>query len=341
MTRQILLTAAILVLAALRCPAAQTPDLSGTWQVEGHGSSFPWTLSLAVDGTRLTGTVDACAAARGQVSEISGGVLDGTRVRFTCTSLDGNHTVALRGAVSGDTIEFTWSKDVKRGTTAFQEDGMFGGAAPARFTARRVSRALKTDTTSNLIGGGDPSFFNGPVGLAVASAKRAGKTAISFDLFSCPTLGESVPIESMARGRTVWVVTVAPRRPQGVATQGTIYTWTALHITRRLADVMPLDDSECTVPLPTDWPSLRAAETAVATFGGTATVDGIRVTENESEGLFPLARQSYLLIGQRCPDGVLSVERRFSISADGQLLYSPGQPLVPPLTVDELARRLK
>jgi predicted aspartyl protease len=112
---------------------------TGTWLVEGDGTSFPWTVALRVDGPVLTGTVKTCASTQMSL-EIYDGRVDGNTIAFKCKSADGNRTISLTGQLRGDEITFTWEKQVQ-GNNAFPRDGMFGEAAQPRFTAKRVRNA--------------------------------------------------------------------------------------------------------------------------------------------------------------------------------------------------------
>lgn len=141
------LAASVLLVLPL---AAQT-DATGTWQVDGPGPSFPWTLTLEADGRSLTGMVRNCSSNQ-RSSPLADGVVDGRTIRFTCTSDDGNRTIAFTGTFDGDAIAFTWQKTVKPGASPNPRDGMFGVDAPPRFTARRVSTtALRRDPSPRSI----------------------------------------------------------------------------------------------------------------------------------------------------------------------------------------------
>jgi len=145
-------------------PLVAQSNATGIWQVNGEGPSFPWTLTLKVEGKKVTGTVRNCASNRGS-SELSEGLIEGDAIRLKCTSDDGNRTLTLVGAIHGDEIDFTWQKEVKPGASPNPRDGMFGVAAPPRFTAKRISNETRptpsaaSTTLQNLLGKHDyPEF---------------------------------------------------------------------------------------------------------------------------------------------------------------------------------------
>lgn len=146
-TRIVAVIACVLACGTLTAqPLRAQTDPTGTWRVDGNGPNLPWTLILRADGTTLTGVVRNCASNRGE-SSLFDGAVNGATVSFKCTSDDGNRTLTLRGVLNGESIEFTWTKEVKPGASPNPRDGMFGSTAPARFTAKRISESIRPDPT--------------------------------------------------------------------------------------------------------------------------------------------------------------------------------------------------
>src|SRR5712692_2104991 len=100
-----------ILFAACGLTFAQTGP-TGTWRVEGVGTSFPWEVVLRVDGPRLIGAVSSCASINVEISE---GTIDGNTITFKCTSGDGQRTITFTGRIGGDEIAFTWEKQVQEG----------------------------------------------------------------------------------------------------------------------------------------------------------------------------------------------------------------------------------
>ena len=122
--RRILTTGFVFGLLAMTALAA---DVTGKWvaQVPGRGGETrEVTFNFKADGSTLTGTV---ATRRGDM-EISDGKIDGDQISFAQTLEFGGNQVKLlyKGAVSGDEIHFTRSREGGQGRT--QE-----------FTAKRAS----------------------------------------------------------------------------------------------------------------------------------------------------------------------------------------------------------
>lgn len=112
-------------------PARAQTGINGTWRLDEAGRR--WEVFLKADGARLTGIVGNCATVA--PVEISGGVIEGSSVRFECRRTDGVSSIALTGAVAGDRIEFSWRTV---GAPAGAGNPVFGPSAPPRFVARRV-----------------------------------------------------------------------------------------------------------------------------------------------------------------------------------------------------------
>lgn len=130
----------VVLLAACAVTFAQSGP-AGTWRVEGVGQSFPWELVLKTDGpSRLIGAVSSCASVQGAF-EIFDGRTNLNSVTFKCRSGDGQRTITLTGALSGDVITFTWEKQVQEGGSPADTDQMFGATSPRGFTAKRAPDA--------------------------------------------------------------------------------------------------------------------------------------------------------------------------------------------------------
>ena len=129
MTKKLLFAIAILCLTTFAVYAA---DVSGTWTYEqaGRQGGNPTvvTLNLKVDGSKLTGTMDA---GRGGPSEISEGHVDGNTVSFSVKrSFNGNDMVTpYKGIVNDDGNSMKLS---------FTRAGRGGGEpTPVTVTAKR------------------------------------------------------------------------------------------------------------------------------------------------------------------------------------------------------------
>ena len=127
----------IVVLLAASSSSFVQSGAAGRWRADG----FPWIIELAVEGTRLTGTVDQDGDGV-DPAVIVDGEINGTTVRFRADSGDGNRTITFTGALSGDEITFTRAVQVRAGPTGGR--GMFGGSGPAQFTVRRIAQTSPT-----------------------------------------------------------------------------------------------------------------------------------------------------------------------------------------------------
>lgn len=129
MTKKLLFVAAILCALTLAVYAA---DVSGKWTFEqaGRQGGNPTvvTLTLAVDGSKLTGTMDA---GRGGPAEISDGHVDGNSISFNVKrSFNGNDMVtAYKGIVNndGNTMKLDFTRPGRGG----------GEPTPVTVTAKR------------------------------------------------------------------------------------------------------------------------------------------------------------------------------------------------------------
>jgi len=100
--------------------AAMAADVTGKWTYEqaGRQGGNPTvvTLNLKVDGSKLTGTMDA---GRGGPTEISDGHVDGNSVTFSIKrSFNGNDTVTpYKGIISneGDTLKLEYTRPGRGG----------------------------------------------------------------------------------------------------------------------------------------------------------------------------------------------------------------------------------
>ncbi len=137
MKRNALVTA-LITAAALTAAPASAQNLSGMWELTaqgGRGSQIQ-TLSLAVDGMTLTGTVTRTGGGgrRGgggggpQVLEISDGSIDGSTFTVTITRTRGDNAFSqvYTGTIEGETL-----------TGTIAGGGRRGGGQPQPFTAKR------------------------------------------------------------------------------------------------------------------------------------------------------------------------------------------------------------
>lgn len=127
MTKKLLFVVAILCVTTFALMAA---DVSGkwTWEQAGRQGGNPTTstLTLKVDGSKLTGTLDG---GRGGPIDISDGTVNGNAITFTVKrNMGGNDVVTpYKGTLDGDTL-----------TLEFTRPGR-GGAEPTpmKVTAKR------------------------------------------------------------------------------------------------------------------------------------------------------------------------------------------------------------
>jgi hypothetical protein len=182
----------------------------------------------------------------------------------------------------------------------------------------------------------------GQLARIVAEAKAAGKTETSLVTMSEPI--HYGPLERFDQKKSVWVVKVDPRPPQAAATPHSIYTWRLLRVTKRITTSQTRAPGGCDVPYPASWTAPADDTIAVATFGGVMTFDGVTVMVREVESLTPtlIALQSYVIVGEPCGDGVMTVEQEFPLAGNGEVLTPTGRPLMTPaLTLEGLERLLR
>jgi hypothetical protein len=116
-------------------------DPSGTWKADPP--TF-LTVVLESDGSRVTGALSTCSTIPFVPSEITEGRVDGDTVTFTCTSDDGDRTVAFKGKIGADEITFDWNMEVRDGGRPPELFDPFAplpgrrAEGPPRFIARRV-----------------------------------------------------------------------------------------------------------------------------------------------------------------------------------------------------------
>jgi hypothetical protein len=118
MTKKLFFVIAILCVLTFAVMAA---DVSGkwTWEQQGRNGATTVTLNLKVDGSKLTGTLDA---GRGGPTEITDGHVDGNNISFTVKrSFNGNDMVTpYKGIVNNDgnsiKIDFTQRRGGGEGT---------------------------------------------------------------------------------------------------------------------------------------------------------------------------------------------------------------------------------
>src|SRR5580693_8359176 len=109
MTKKLLFVVAILCVLTFAVYAA---DVTGkwTWEQAGRGGGNPTTstLTLKVDGSKLTGSLDG---GRGNPTDISEGTVSGNMISFKVTreTQNGTMSTSYKGTLDGDslTLEFT------------------------------------------------------------------------------------------------------------------------------------------------------------------------------------------------------------------------------------------
>jgi hypothetical protein len=120
----------------------------GTWRADDVSYS-PWTITLAVDEGKVTGTVSQSSTdfmhqrhtdATGPV-EIYDGFVERDIVSFKCNSPDGgDRTMLFTGKIDGNEITFTREVKLRPGGNP-GDDGIFGLAGATHFTATRAQQA--------------------------------------------------------------------------------------------------------------------------------------------------------------------------------------------------------
>jgi hypothetical protein len=137
-------------LVVRRNPAA------GTWKAEDV-SYPPWTVTLAVDERKVTGTVSQGSTnlMRGRRTDLTGpveiydGFIERDIISFKCNSPDGgDRTILFTGKLDGDEILFTREVKLRPGGNP-GDDGIFDLAGATHFTATRAQQpreALPTDS---------------------------------------------------------------------------------------------------------------------------------------------------------------------------------------------------
>ena len=123
------------VLASRSAALFVQTGITGTWRSDASGSRPAWRAVFRVDGTRLIGAVSLCSPQR---AEIFDGVIEGSTVRFKCTSTGGERVIAFVGSVNAEAIALTWELHTKAGGDPASDDQMFGSSLPPRFTVRRA-----------------------------------------------------------------------------------------------------------------------------------------------------------------------------------------------------------
>lgn len=112
MTKKLLFVVTILCALALAVFAA---DVTGkwTWEQQGRNGSTTQTLTLKMDGSNLTGSLDG---GRGP-TDISNGKVDGNNVSFTIVrSFNGNEMKTdYKGTLDGDTLKLEWMQPGRGG----------------------------------------------------------------------------------------------------------------------------------------------------------------------------------------------------------------------------------
>jgi len=114
MTKKLLFVIAILCVLTIAVYAA---DVSGkwTWEQQGRNGATTSTLTLKVDGSKLSGTLEA--GGRGGPAEISDGTVNGNSITFNIKrSMNGNDMVTpYKGTLDGDTLNLEFSRPGRGG----------------------------------------------------------------------------------------------------------------------------------------------------------------------------------------------------------------------------------
>ena len=125
-------------LVVRRNPAA------GTWKAEDVAYP-PWTLTLAVDEGKVTGTVSQASTdlRRGRRTDWTGpvaiydGFIERDTVSFKCNSPDGDRTMLFTGKIDGNEVVFTREVKLRPGGNP-GDDGIFGLGGATHFTATKA-----------------------------------------------------------------------------------------------------------------------------------------------------------------------------------------------------------
>ena len=115
--------AGIAVLALLSVPA-WAADVAGKWTAQAQGADI--TITLKVDGTALTGTLDNSMAGP---TDIKDGKIEGDTVSFYVVRKinENDMKITWTGKVAGDEIKFTR-----------KTEGGMGGGNPEEIVAKRA-----------------------------------------------------------------------------------------------------------------------------------------------------------------------------------------------------------
>ncbi len=103
-----------LLFAALALTSLVTwgASVDGKWtaEVQGRNGTQTQTLTLKLDGAKLTGTLDT---GRGGATEITEGKMDGVDVSFKASRAgrNGNTTTAYTGKLMGDDLKLTATRE--------------------------------------------------------------------------------------------------------------------------------------------------------------------------------------------------------------------------------------
>ena len=98
-----------MIMMGVLCAAMSfAADVAGKWTAETQGRQGPvtQTFEFKVDGSKLTGTVDA---GRGGPTEITDGKVDGDKISFKVSRTMGDRTFTqiFEGTVSGDELKLS------------------------------------------------------------------------------------------------------------------------------------------------------------------------------------------------------------------------------------------
>lgn len=126
----------LVLLLAMAFPVCAQSAFDGTWQIQGTGFPFPWSLYISTEGTVVGGMVRSCSS-NGPV-ELFDAAIEGGEIRFKCMSGGEARLISFRGVRDGDQITFDWTLEVLSGVRDPFPDGMFDSHSPARFTLKRV-----------------------------------------------------------------------------------------------------------------------------------------------------------------------------------------------------------
>jgi len=154
----------------------------GTWKAEDVAYP-PWTITLAVDDGKVTGTVSQGSTdfMRQRHTDVTGpvaiydGFVERDTVSFKCNSLDGgDRTILFTGKIDGNEIVFTREVKLRPGGNPGDE-GIFGLSGATHFTATRAQQAREPQPSDPQPPGSQPPDREAPKPAPEPTSDRSPK----------------------------------------------------------------------------------------------------------------------------------------------------------------------